>query len=90
MEITVRHNRVYLKNVDLGETFSNMVSNLIVDKLGRVKVETGSKHSFYTDLDNLTLNVLQAIFEVLQEEENNNILKKIEERTKISIQIKSP
>jgi hypothetical protein len=86
MEITIRHNSVYLRNVDLGESFSNIMADLIVDKLGRVKVETESKHSFYTDLDNLPLELLQAISKVLKKEAKNRILTKIEERVRRSME----
>ena len=86
MEIIVRHNIVKLRNADLGESFSNMVADLTVDKLGRVKVEAGSLISFETDLDNIPLELLQAISEVLKNETHNKFLVKIGERVRKSLE----
>lgn len=85
MEISLRHNSVYLRNIDLGENFSNIMADLIVDKLGRVKVKTGSKHLFYMDLDKLPPEVLQGISEVLKKEVKNRILIKIEKKVRRSM-----
>lgn len=87
MEIIVRHS-VYLKNVDLGKGFSNVVVDLIVDKLGWVNVCVGSKLSFYTDLDRLPFEILDAISKVLEKEAGNRILARIEERVSSNIRIR--
>ena len=85
MEISIRHNRVHLRNADLGENFSNIMTDLILDKLGRVKVKTGSNNFFYMDLDKLPIEVLQAISEVLKKEVKNRILIKIEKKVRRSM-----
>ena len=76
MEIVVRHNNVYLKNANLGKGFADMTADLILDKYGRVKV-IGSKLSFYTDLDHLPFEILDAISKRLEKEASNRILERI-------------
>ena len=88
MEIIVRHNSVYLKNANLGKGFSNVVADLIVDKLGRVKVCAGSKLSFYTDIDHLPFEILDAISKGLEKEASNRILARIKERVNSNILIR--
>ena len=54
MEIIIRQNSVNVKNVNLGKNFSEMIMDLMVDRVGRVKVYKQSKPtkiSFYTDLN---------------------------------------
>jgi len=80
MEIIVRYNSVYLKNASLGKGFADMAADLIVDKLGRVKVYVGSKLSFYTDLDHLPFEILDAISKGLEKEASNRILERIKEK----------
>jgi hypothetical protein len=80
MEIIVRYNSVYLKNASLGKGFADMAADLIVDKLGRVKVYVGSKLSFYTDLDHLPFEILDAISKGLEKEASNRILEMIKEK----------
>jgi len=87
MEIIVRHNGVYLKNASLGKGFSDIVADLIVDKLGRVKV-IGSKLSFYTDLGHLPFEILDAISKGLEKEASNRILARIEERVNSNIRMR--
>jgi len=79
VEISVRHNSVYLKNPNLGKGFSNMSADLILDKYGRVKV-IGSKLSFYTDIDHLPFEILDAISKRLKKETSNRILERIKEK----------
>jgi len=79
MEIIVRHNRVYLKNANLGKDFSNVIADLILDKYGRVKV-IGSKLSFYMGIDYLPFEILDAISERLEKETSNRILERIKEK----------
>ena len=79
MEIIVRHNSVYLKNANLGKGFADMIADLIVDKYGRVKV-IGSKLSFYTDLDHLPFEILDAISKRLEKEADNRILARIKDK----------
>ena len=80
MDVIVRHNSVYLKNASLGKGFADMAADLIVDKLGRVKVYVGSKLSFYTDLDHLPFEILDAISKGLEKEASNRILERIKEK----------
>ena len=82
MEIIVRHNSVYLKNVNLDKGFSYLMADLIVTRYGRVLVKTSSKLSFYTGLDNLPFEILNAISERLKKESSNRILTEIEKRIK--------
>ena len=80
MEIIIRHNSVYLKSVSLGKGFADVVADLILDNYGRVKVYTGSKLSFYTDLHHLPSEILVAVSERIEKEASNRILAKIEKR----------
>lgn len=79
MEIIIRHNRVYLKNASLGKGFADMITDLIVDKYGRVKV-IGSKLFFCTDIDHLPFEILDAISKRLEKETSNRILERIKEK----------
>jgi len=88
MDVIVRHNSVYLKNASLGKGFADMAADLIVDKLGRVKVYVGSKLSFYTDLDHLPFEILDAISKGLEKEVNNRILIRIKERVSSHMSMK--
>ena len=83
MEIVVKHNSVYLKRVNLGRNFSSMIADVIIDRLGRVKVYTESElktPSFYTDLYHLPPEVLTVISKKLENEAENKILTKIDKR----------
>ena len=91
MEIIVRHNSVYLKNANLGKGFSDMTADLILNKYGRVKV-IGSKLSFYTDLDHLPFEILDAISERPEKGADNRFLARIKDkiqRTK-SVKVVNP
>lgn len=79
MEIIIRHNSIYLKNANLGKGFSDMTTDLIIDKYGRVKVFM-SKLSFLTDLDRLPIEILDAVSKRLEKEAGNRILERIKER----------
>jgi len=79
MEIIFRHNSVYLKNASLGKGFADIIADLIVDTHGRVKV-VSSKLSFYTDLNHLPFEILDAISEGLEKETDNRILERIKEK----------
>ena len=86
MNITIKHNTVFLENVKLGKSFADIVADLIVDKYGRVKIIT-NKTSFYTDLDNLPYETLNAIARVLEKRAKNKILEMIQAKVKSSIRI---
>lgn len=80
MQISVQHNYVYLKDVTLGENFSNMSADVKVDKVGSVKIYTKNQFLFDTDLQSLPKNVLVDISNISEKKEGNNFLRKIKKR----------
>jgi len=83
MEIIVKHNSIFVKNVSLDKEFSGIIANLLVDGLGRVKVYTGSDQkrlSFYTTLEYLPSELLLAMSGKLENEASNRVFVKIKKR----------
>ena len=80
MDITVRHNRVYLRSIKLGEGFSNITADLICDKNSRVKVMPKNKLYFFIDLDRLPPKILHEVSEKLRQEAHGKILLKIQKK----------
>ena len=80
MEILIGQTGVYLKDANLGESFSDMMTDLIVDRFGRVKVYIGSTLSFYTDLNHLPSEILMAVSKGLGMSVSNRILTSIQKR----------
>jgi hypothetical protein len=83
MEIIIKQNSVSVKNVSLDEGFSGIIANLLVDRLGRVKVYIGSDQkrlSFYTTLEYLSSELLLAMSEKLENEVGNRVFVKIKKR----------
>jgi hypothetical protein len=83
MEIIVKQNSISVKNLSLDKEFSGIIANLLVDRLGRVKVYTGSDQkrlSFYTTLEYLPSELLLAMSEKLENEASNRVLVKIKKR----------
>lgn len=60
MEILIGQTCVYLKDVNLGESFSDMTADLMVDRFGKVRVYRESTLSFFTDLNHLPSEILMA------------------------------
>ena len=92
MEITVIHNSVSVKNVSLDKEFSGMIADLLVDRLGRVKVYTGSDQkrlSFYTTLEYLPSELLLAMSEKLENEVSNRVFVKIKKRIEPIIKLRA-
>ena len=85
MEIIVRHNGVYVKNVNLGEGFSDALADLTLDSHCRVRVQIGSKMTIYTDLGTIPYEVLSSMSEKLENQADNRTLTKIEKRIKITL-----
>lgn len=79
MEIIIRYKNVQVKNVNLGKSFSNITTDLIIDRYGRVKVNAGPSF-FYTDLNHISHDILNEASERLKKEANNRILVKIKKR----------
>ena len=79
LDIIIRYSKVYLKNVNLGERFSNMNVNLTIDKYDRVKVYSRNdpnKIIFHTKLDYLPKQILSEISsKPLNRTDDANILK---------------
>ena len=92
MEIIVIHNSVSVKNVNLDKEFSGMIADLLVDRLGRVKVYTGSNQkrlSFYTTLEYLPSELLLAMSEKIENEVSNRVLVKIKKRIEPIIKLRA-
>jgi hypothetical protein len=83
MDITIGNNRIYVKNVSLGQHFPGVVGDLIVDTKGRVNVTTPA--SFYTDLDCIDQSILQNVSAKLENEANNRTLMKLKKKIDRSI-----
>jgi len=69
--------------VSLDKEFSGLTASLSVDRLGRVKVYTGSDQkrlSFYTTLECLPSELLLAVSEKLENEVSNRFLVEINKR----------
>ncbi len=79
MEIIISHNRIQVKNVELGKGFANITTDLVIDRYGRVKASTGPTF-FYTDLNHTPHHILTDVSERLQTEATNRILKNIQKR----------
>lgn len=80
MDIIVRHNKVYLRSINLGDGFSNIIADLIFDKYGRVKVKPKNKLYFYIDLDCLPPKILHEVSKKLRQEAYSKILLKIQKK----------
>ena len=65
MEISIRDNKVQIRNVTLGEAFSNLAGDIIISKNGFVEVHTNIR--FYTNLDCLPLSLLNLLVKELEE-----------------------
>ncbi len=83
MEIIVEQNSISVNNVSLDKEFSGIIASLLVNRLGRVKVYTGSDQkrlSFYTTLEYLPSELLLAMSEKLENEVSNRVFVKIKKR----------
>jgi hypothetical protein len=80
MQISVQHNYVYLRDVDLGDNFSNIRADVKVNGIGRVKIYTKNKLLFDTKLKSLPNKALVDISNIREKKEGNNFLKKIKKR----------
>jgi hypothetical protein len=69
LRVSVQHNRVVLRDVDLGERFADLHADVAVDKYGRVQLLT-EKMKFYCSLDSLGNDVLEAIRDILSKDES--------------------
>ena len=85
MKIIVEHNCVHVQNVDLSKNFSDLIVDIIIDRYGRVKVKTGSKLSFYTDLNHIPAQILMNISKKLNVEPSNRILAKIKKKIDVLV-----
>ena len=83
MEIIIKQNSISVNNVSLDKKFSGIIVSLLVDRLGRVKVYTGSDQkrlSFYTTLEYLPSELLLAMSEKLENEVSNRVFVEIKKR----------
>ena len=83
MEIIIKQNSISMNNVSLDKEFSDITANLSVDRLGRVKVYTGSDQkrlSFYTTLEYLPSELLLAMSEKRENEVSNRVFVEIKKR----------
>ena len=61
MDVTLTHNSVIVKHVQLGEQFSNISGDLLIGRKGRVQIVVNSGHSFYINVHELPVPLVQAI-----------------------------
>ena len=87
LEIIIKHNSVYVKNANLGESFSDLLADLTVDKYGRVKVKIRSNLSFNTNLPYLPSTILTAVSERLEKKERNKNLLQIGKKIKSALDV---
>lgn len=87
LEIIIKQNRVYVKNANLGENFSDLLADLTVDKYGRVKVKIRSNLSFNTNLPYLPSTILTAVSERLEKKERNKNLLQIGKKIKSALDV---
>ena len=80
MEIVVKDNSVHLKNVNLGNNFSNIVADLIIGKYGQVKVQLNSGLSINTGMSSLPSATLRLVSDELEKMEKNKIQKEIKKK----------
>jgi hypothetical protein len=69
VKISVQNNRIVVHDLDLGPTYANLHADVAVDKVGRVQV-LAQKVRFYCDLDSMGTDVLAAIKDLLDKEED--------------------
>ncbi len=92
MEIIFNQNSISVNSVSLDKEFSGIIVNLIVDRLGRVKVYTGSDKkmlSFFTTLEYLPPELLLAVSEKLENETSNRFLMEINKRIESIIKLRA-
>ena len=89
LEIIIKHNRVYVKKANLGKRFSDLISDLTVDKYGRVKVKIRSNLSFNTNLAYLPSTILVAVSERLEKKERNKNLAQIGKKIKSALDVET-
>lgn len=80
MEILIRQPYFYLKDAKLGESISDMMADLTMDRFGRVKVYLGSTLSFHMDLNPLPSEILMALSKGLGLSVSNRILTSLQKR----------
>jgi len=67
--ISVQNNRIIAHDIDLGTSFADLHADIAVDKVGRVQV-LAEKVRFYCDLASMGIDVLAAINDLLDKEED--------------------
>jgi len=80
MESLIGQPCVYLKDANLGESFLDILADLIADRFGRVKVYLGTTLFFYMDLNHLSSDILRAVSKGLVMSVSNRILTSIQKR----------
>ena len=78
MNITIRNNRIYVEHAELGTRFPDLISDLVIDPKGRVKVQISVP--FYTDLNCLHPSILFDIAKKLDAEQDNRTLMKLKKK----------
>jgi hypothetical protein len=73
LEVTLTHHSVIVKEVQLSEKSSNPSGDLIIDRHGRVQFRINSSHSFYIDIHELPITLLQEISQQIQNKDVTRI-----------------
>ena len=69
VELSVQHNRITAHNADLSARFGDLHADIVVDKTGRVQV-LAERMRFYSDVDAIGKDVLEAIEDLLNKDKD--------------------
>jgi hypothetical protein len=80
LDVTLTHNSVIVKHIQLGEQFSNIAGDLLIDRKGRVQIVVNSVHSFYINVHELPVPLLQAISKQIEKKGALGIVSTIQKK----------
>jgi len=78
--VALTHNSVIVKHIQLGEQFSNISGDLLIDRKGRVQIVVNSSHSFYINVHELPVSLLQAISTQIEKKGATGIVSTIQKK----------
>lgn len=80
MDVILTHNSVIVKHIQLGEHFSNISGDLLIDRKGQVQIVVNSVHSFYVNVHELPVPLLQAISKQIEKKGATGIISTIQKK----------